>query len=305
MTFVTELGAIFLNALFPLLLYCSIGVAAFRFLDLDRQTLSRFTIYILLPPLIFSNLMDVQVAGQDVFRVALFCLAILGSMALLGLCYSTLVGFDKATTSSTVLSTTFFNAVNLGFPVALFAFGEEGLRYAGLLVAVNAIPHNGFGLYVAARGQMSRRNALIALARMPIFYVLLLATLLRLLDVAPPPVVMAPIAAIGEAAIPVILVCVGMELASIKIKVPPPKLVGVVLLRLCLAPLVAAFITNLIGIDGLLKSVLILLASMPSAMAPIVYARMFGGNVESLTQAVFYSTLGCFISLPLLLMLLR
>ena len=69
--------------------------------------------------------------------------------------------------------------------------------------------------------------------------------------------------------------------------------------------MVAAGITSLIGVDGLLRSVLILLSSMPSAMAPIVYARVFGGNVESLTQAVFYSTIGCFFSLPILLILLR
>ena len=63
-------------------------------------------------------------------------------------------------------------------------------------------------------------------------------------------------------------------------------------------------ITSLLNIEGLLRSVLILIAGMPSAMAPIVYARVFGGDVESLTQAVFYSTLGCFITLPIILLLL-
>jgi predicted permease len=305
MALLSELGSVYLNALFPLFLYCGVGVIAFRFLDLDRTTLSKVSVYVLLPPLFFSNLMQVKVPTEDIFKVALFCCLILGSMAVIGRLYSKLVAFDSPTTSSAVLSVTFFNAVNLGFPVALFAFGEEGLLYAGLLVAVNAVPHNGFSMYVAARGQMSRRNAAFALARMPIFYVLILATLFRLTGITVTETIMAPITTMGEAAIPVILICVGMELASIQIKTLNLKLLGVVIIRLCLAPMVAAGITSLIGVDGLLRSVLILLSSMPSAMAPIVYARVFGGNVESLTQAVFYSTIGCFFSLPILLILLR
>ena len=304
MNFLTELGSVYLNALLPLFLYCGIGIVAHRTLDLDRTTLSKVSVYVLLPPLFFSNLMKVSVQSQDIFRVALFCLLALGSMAALGKLYSKLVAFDVATSSSAVLSATFFNAVNLGFPVALFVFGDEGLLLAGLLVAVNAVPHNGFSMYVAARGRMSRKESARAMARMPIFYVLILATLFRLAGITVPEPVMAPITTMGQAAIPLILICVGMELASIRIKSLNPKLLGIVTLRLCVAPIVAALITWLIGIDGLLRSVLILIASMPSAMAPIVYARVFGGNVESLTQAVFYSTIGCFFSLPILIMVL-
>lgn len=305
MTFFTELGSVYLNALLPLFLYCGIGVIVQRSLELDRATLSRLSVYVLLPPLFFSNLMQVEVPTQDIFKVAAFCVLLLGGMALIGRIYSSLVGFDSPTTSSAVLSVSFFNAVNLGFPVALFAFGQEGLLFAGLLVAVNAIPHNGFSMYVAARGLMSREESLRSLARMPIFYVIGLAILFRMIGLSVPEVIMRPITSMGQAAIPLILISVGMELASIQIHSLNPKLLGIVALRLCVGPLIALLISSLLGIDGLLQSVLILLASMPSAMAPIVYARVFGGNVESLTQAVFYSTIGCFITLPILLLLLE
>jgi len=44
---------------------------------------------------------------------------------------------------------------------------------------------------------------------------------------------------------------------------------------------------------------------MPSAIAPIVYARVFGGNVELLSRAVFYTTLGSLVTLPFLLVYLQ
>lgn len=305
MAFLADLGSIYVNALLPLVLYCGVGAIAFRYLELDRATLSRISVYVLLPPLFFSNLMSVDVPVEAIVRIAIFCCLILGTMAAIGHIYSSWVGYDPGTRSSAVLSVTFFNAVNLGFPVALFAFGEEGLYFAGLLVAVNAVPHNGFAIYVAARGQMPPRDAALALAKMPIFYVLLLALFFRLIGISVPDPVMQPITALGQAAIPVILICVGMELASIRIQSLNWKLLGVVCLRLIGGPLAATGITLLIGVDGLLQSVLILIAGMPSAMAPIVYARVFGGNVESLTQAVFYSTLGCFITLPVILVCLH
>ncbi len=304
MTFLSNLGSVYLNALLPLAFYCGIGILAARTLPLDRATLSRVSVYVLLPPLFFSNLMEVEVPGEWIWKIALFCCLLLGGMALIGRLYSAFVGFDTSTTSSAVLSVTFFNAVNLGFPIALFAFGQEGLHYAGLLVAINAIPHNGFAIYVAARGQMPRREAALTLAKMPILSVILVALFFRLFEIGVPGPLMSPIRALGQAAIPLILICVGMELVSIKIKGIEPKLLGLVLLRLTLSPLAAAVITSLLNIEGLLRSVLILIAGMPSAMAPIVYARVFGGDVESLTQAVFYSTLGCFITLPIILLLL-
>jgi len=304
MSFIAELGSVYANALLPLIFYCGIGVVAFCFLDLDRRTLSRISVYVLLPPLFFTNLMKVQVGGGEIFRVALFGLLILGSMGAVGRRYAFLGRFDGPTTSSAILSVTFFNAVNLGFPVSLFAFGEAGLLYAGLLVAVNALPHNGFGIYVAARGRMSRKDSVKALAKMPMLYVIALAVLLRLTDVTLPRPILATVETLGQAGIPFILLCVGMELAGIRIRRPDLKLLGIVALRLCAGPLVALGLTEIIGIEGLLQSVLILLAGMPSAMAPVVYARVFGGNVESLTQAVFYSTIGSLFTLPVVLHLL-
>ncbi len=305
MNFITGLGSIYVNALFPLVFYCGLGAAVFRYLNLDRRTLSRFSVYVLLPPLLFVNLMKVQVGADEVFRVMLFGFFTLGGMAILGRIYAFLLRFDVPATSSAVLSVTFFNAVNLGFPVSLFAFGEDGLFYAGLLVAVNAAPHNGFGIYVAARSRMSRKEAILALARMPMLYVIPVAVAFRLAGVALPQFLLTPIETLGEAGIPFILLCVGMELADIPVRKCSFQLMGIIALRLCVAPLVAFGLTRVLGIDGLLQSVLILLAGMPSAMAPVVYARMFGGNTESLTQAVFYSTIGSLLTLPAVLYLLQ
>ncbi len=302
MEFLSGLYSVYAKALLPALLLCCTGAAAFRYLGLDRQTVSRLTVYVFLPPLLFNSLMKVDAGGGEVGRVALFGLGLLAAMALAGLCYARL--FRIGDPGSYVLSATFFNAVNLGFPFSLLVYGEEGLQLAGLLVAVNSLPHNGFAVYVAARGRMSGRQALATLLRMPILYAILLAVLMRWSGLSVPSLLQEPLDQLGAAAIPAILICVGMEIATLRIGRIDPGLAGLVMLRLAGGPLAAWGLTLLLDIGGLLQPVLILLAGMPSAMAPVVYARMFGGSAEPLAQAVLWSTLASGVTLPILVSLL-
>ena len=132
-----------------------------------------------------------------------------------------------------------------------------------------------------------------------------LAILLRTTGTTVPSALMSPIESLGRAAVPFTLVCIGMELARMKIGRIDGTLAGIVVLRLLVAPLLAIGAAEVMGLSGLLRSVVILQASMPSAIAPIVYARVFGGNVDLLSRAVFYTTVSSLFTLPFLLVYLE
>ena len=303
--FAAEFAAVFAKALFPLIFFCGIGALADRFLEIDRQSLSRLLVYVFMPALVFSTLLKVEVSHANVLRVVVFTLIILSGMAASGWVYARILKMDRESSSSAILAVTFFNAVNLGFPISLFAFGDEGFRLAAVLVAAVSIPHNGFGLLIAARGTLSNRQALTALLRMPLVYVLTSALLIRWAKIPVPEMFLEPVKQLGHAGVPLVLVLIGMELGRIKIGAFDGKVLGVVVLRLLFAPLLAWGVAEMVGLTGLLKSVVILQASMPSAIMPIVYARMFGGNVEFVSKAVFYSTTGCIVTIPVILLLLK
>jgi hypothetical protein len=299
------LSEVILTALLPVLLLGGIGAVSDRLLSFDRACLNRFNIYVMLPPLLFSTLMKAPVDGHLVLRVAGYLAICFSGMGLLGYGFAKLRKLDDSTTSSAVIATMFFNGFNLGFPVAAFSFGDDGLKLASVLIAVNTIPHNGGSLFIAARGALSTQQTMLKLVRMPMFYVLALAIVLRTARVSLPAAVMNPIESLGLAALPFTIVCVGMELGRMQIGKIGPTLIGVVALRLLVAPLLAILAADLVGLTGLLRAVVILQASMPSAIAPIVYARVFGGNVDLLSRAAFYSTLGSMVTLPFLLVYLK
>ena len=258
-----------------------------------------------MPALLFTTLMKVQVAFGDVGRVALFLAIILIGMASVGWLYSRIFHLDNATTSGAVLSTTLFNAVHLGFPLTLFFFGNEGLEYAVILVALNTIPHHGFGLFVAAQGSLSKRDALLVLLRMPTLFVIGIAVIIRISGVTIPGVIFEPLEILGRAAIPLVLVFVGMELGRLKLVKVSNITWGVIGIRLLIAPVLAWGAAEVVGLTGLLRAVVILLASMPTAIMPISFARELGSNVAFVSRVVFYSTILSIITLPILCILLQ
>ena len=183
--------------------------------------------------------MTVQVTISESFRVLLFGMIMMSGMASIGWLYARLCRLDGATVSSAVLSVTMFNAVNFGFPFLLFAFGEKALQLGAVLVAFNSLPHNGLGMFVAARAVYPSRQAILALWRMPALYAVGLALLLRVSDLTIPDVVFQPISQLGLAGIPVLLIAVGMELGRAGAGTTDGKVWGAVALRLLLAPVLA------------------------------------------------------------------
>ena len=140
---------------------------------------------------------------------------------------------------------------------------------------------------------------------MPVIYAVGLAILFRVSDLTIPDIVFQPISRLGLAGISVLLVAVGMELGRAGAGTTDGRVWGAVALRLLLAPALAWNVASLVGLTDLLRNVVILQASMPTAILPIVYAREFGSNVGFLSRAVLLSTLLSILTLPVLLTLLR
>lgn len=304
-SFFLQLIQTFCKALLPPILLAGLGILTDRLLNFEIRTLNRLCLYILSPALLFSSLMRVELLLTDSLRVVSFSFLVLTVMALLGWIYAWLLKLDRPTTASAIMSTTFFNAVTLGFPFVLFAFGEEGLRLAAILIATNSLPLYGVGLFVAARSTHSTSQAMRKLIRMPAPYAVIAALLFRTLNLSLPLAVLEPIEILGRAGIPILLITVGMELGRIQVGMNHSEIWGVVLLRLLVGPVVAWGGITLLGLTGLLGQVVVLQASMPTAIMPIVFAREFGGNIQFISRSVLLTTLCSIVTLSIALVLIR
>ena len=297
--------SIFIEVLFPLILAAGAGALVDRFLNLDLLSINRLVLYIFTPALIFSSLMEVQVTIADSLRVLLFVLIVTLGMASIGWLYAYFARLDGPTTSSLVLSVTTTNAVNFGFPLLLFAFGNEAVQLGAILVAFYGIGFNTLGiLFLSARAPQPKPSPFHALWRMPILYSIVLAVFFRLSGLVIPEFIFQPISKLGSAGIPVLLVTLGIEIGRSGLGNFNKDVWNAVALRLLVAPLMAWYVGSLVGLTGLLKSVAILQASMPTAIFPIVFVREFNGDTGFFSRTVLLSTLLGMITLQIILSLL-
>ncbi len=219
--------------------------------------------------------------------------------------FGRILGLDTRKTSAFSLSTIMMNTGNYGLPLVLFAFGKEGLAYGVIVLVLFTFPLGTLAIYIASRGQASIRESLLEIFKIPLFHAVVLASIWRYFQLPMPPVLLKSIDLVGQAAIPGLLMLLGMQLSRTSIRggalLPVLSSSG---LRLILSPLVAIALCALLGIQGLPRNVLILQTSTPSAIIPLLYAINYDTHPEIVAATIFVSTLLSGVTLTLVLIYL-
>lgn len=207
------------------------------------------------------------------------------------------------------LISTFTNAVNYGLPLVLLAFGTLGLEKASIYVIIQMIIVNTIGIYFAARSQFSVKNAIQSVFSLPAIYAAMLAVVLRTLDVDLPAGIEKGVSLVAAAYSPVVLVILGAQMVSVKsaemdAKLQTPFWMGMTV-RLLVAPVVACFVLYVLNIEGILFSVMLLLASMPVAVNAVILAERFNASPRVVSKCILWTTLASFIVLPVMIALVK
>ncbi|MFP3360538.1 AEC family transporter, partial [Planococcus sp. SIMBA_143] len=84
----------------------------------------------------------------------------------------------RSKSAAIILSSVFMNSGNYGVPIILFAYGEEGVHYAIIMMVIQSLLMNTVGLYYASKGSStathSLKDSLLKISRMPINHAVLL-----------------------------------------------------------------------------------------------------------------------------------
>ncbi|NQV82210.1 MAG: AEC family transporter [Rhodospirillales bacterium] len=190
---------------------------------------------------------------------------------------------------------TFGNVGNMGLPLCLLAFGEQGLALAISYFAINVIVMFSFGVAVAA-GAASWRQ----LARLPVIYAILGALVFLYTGTAPPEWVSSTTRLLGGLTIPLMLITLGVSLAGLGIS-SLPRSFGLSVLRLLSGFAIGWATAEVFGMEGAVRGVLILQCAMPVAVFNYLFALKYNNQPEEVAGTVVLSTALSFLTLPLLL----
>jgi predicted permease len=234
----------------------------------------------------------------DKSALGVFVIAAILGHVLLALVGSVLIKTGRLNRQTYLAPFIFGNTGNLGIPLALFAFGEAGLGYAVVMLAVSAVLSFTLGLSLVA-GKGGGAKAL----REPMVWATLLGALFLWQDWQTPKFLTNALDLIGQMAIPMMLITLGVAIARLT-----PGKTGLAVL-LSLAKLIASVAIGwglgwAFGLDQIAFGVLVLQLATPVAVTSYLLAEKFGADAEAVAGLVVVSTLMAIAALPLVLSLL-
>ena len=167
------------------------------------------------------------------------------------------------------------------------------------------------GVYVASRGTSQHWSGAIAeVFKLPLLYAVVGAGLVRYFDVVPPAesTIMETITLTGDAAIPVMLIMLGIQLANTNYGATISRVWAPTVLKMGAAPVVALGIAMVLGFSNPdVGRVYVLESAMPAAITPLMLTIEYGGERAGVDAAEYVSTtimVTTLVSIPVLAVLI-
>ena len=300
--------AVFAQVLVPVLVVVGSGYALRRGLELDVRSINRLSLYVLSPALIFTLLIRVRVEASEALRIVVFMTVFVLAIGAVAWASSRALRLEETATAAMMLCAMFMNSGNYGLPVARFAFGEEGFERAALFFVVQAILAQTLAVYIAAAGHGDRRGGLTRLLAMPQVYAVVAALAIRLGGLRLDPTgdrlvdeLFRGVALMGDAAVPVLLLVLGLQLAEAEGVTEGRRVALATGLRLLVSIPLALALAGALGLDDLSTKLAVVLASMPTAVNVTIIAIEFDVRPKFVSSVVTVSTVASIATLTVLL----
>lgn len=290
----------------PILLTVAIGYLLERRRAAEVRVLATIAIYVLLPALIFDSLLHTTLTLRSALPLIAVNLLLLLSLWLVAKSITAVRHYDRRQESYLMMTTLFMNAGNMGMPVALYAFGDQGLDWAVIWVLCINTVSNVIAVYYACRHIGTQSQAFRTVLTLPTIYAAVAALAMRGLHWQLPGFLEDPVNLVGRSVIPVSQLLLGMQLAKVRDQVGDhlPQVILPNALRLLVSPAIASALVLLFGVQGLAAKIAILLAAMPTGINMAIYATEFDAQPRLVATAVFTSTVASFVTISALLMIL-
>jgi malate permease and related proteins len=290
----------------PALLVFLVGFIGQKKLGFEINSISKMAIYLMYPFLAFKTFYENEL-NMDYLYIFLFCIALCMILILSIKIVAGIRNYSKPRASAMILSGVFMNSGNYGVPIILFGFGEIGFRYAVIMMVIQSFLMNTIGLYYAISGSDKARDSKeiwMKILKMPILHGAFIGLVFQVLHLKVPLFLSQTIDLISQATIPTIMVVLGMQLATLGgKKVEKSALSFIVIMRMVASPILAVAIVSLLPISSTLGSILIILASMPTAANTTMFSLQFNTEPDLVSASTLVTTLLSIVTIPVMLAL--
>jgi predicted permease len=277
----------------PVFLLAAIGFVWVRLgFEYRMQFVTRLAMSLSVPCLIFVSLMQTEIEPSALTTLSLAAIAAYGVVGAASLALALAAGLDLRTYLAPI---TFGNTGNLGLPIALFAFGNEGLGYAVVVFAIMAVLSFTVGLWLVAGG-----GNLLKVLHEPLLAGTLLGALFLWQGWQTPTFVTNTLSLVGQLAIPLMLITLGVAVARLNAgSLGRSFWLSLAKAAICIAA--AWIVGRWFQLPDVAFAVLALQVATPVAVTSYLLAEKYGAEADEVASLVVVSTLLSIAVLPGLL----
>ncbi len=303
MTFIIH---ILLYQILPVFLLIGTGMLINLRYGLDVRTLSRLTVYALVPGFIFVTLYETGIP-PELLKALVYAVLLLIPLGLATALYSRISGQSHSLGSATLNSVLFYNSGNFGLPLITLVFMNSAeaplaLSTQVMVLLVQNLAGNTVGFYLAGRAQMHRDQLFKLILGIPAMYALGAALILKALPIDATTFFFWPtLVYLKGGLIPVALFTLGVQLSKSRFRADNPTVWAAVGLRLLISPILAYGLLLIMQIHGTMAQVLLIGSGLPSAVTTALAAVEFDNEPDFASQTVMVTTLLCAVTLAVLI----
>lgn len=258
------------------------------------QFVTQLAMTLAVPSLIFVALMETEIDPAALTSVSIAAVVAYGAVTAVSWIAIRLGRLDARTFLAPVI---FGNTGNVGLPLALFAFGDEGLGFAVVVFAIMAIYSFTFGIWVVAGG-----GSPLKVLKEPIVAATILGLIFLVQDWETPGFLTNTLSLVGQLAIPLMLITLGVAVARLT-----PGGLGratwISVLKLAICAGIAWGVGRWFGLADVPFAVLVLQVSTPVAVTSYLLAQKYGADADAVAGLVVVSTVFSVLYIPVLLAL--
>jgi len=265
------------SILFPLFAITALGYVVGRRHRPDLAEANRLNMEVFTPALVFAALAGREVHPADDLPLLGATLAVLAGSGAVGWAVARWRGIDPRTLVPPMM---FSNSGNLGLPLAVLAFGPDALAPAVVIFAVTNLVHFSFGIWL-----LDRQARLLDAWRSPSVLAAFAGVAVSLSGLGVWPPLMTAIRMVGDIAVPLMLLALGVRLAHSRITAVGFGTMGA-LLRPLAGSVCAVLAGWAFGLPEREQSLLLVYGALPPAVLNYMFAERFRQEPDQVASMV-------------------
>lgn len=260
----------------------------------DMVAVNRVSMDVLCPLLVFTALAgkDFDVA-QNGWLILAGVLIALGS----GLLAWPVAKFFGYEVKSFVPPMMYNNCGNMGLPLAVLAFGPQGLSAAVALFMACNLVYFTLGIQIIARGHPDHQGESLKFLRSPMMLSMWAGMLFAFLHIQIPAFLFVALKMAGDACIPLMLFALGVRMLDISFSSWRIGLVGAVTCPLA-GLLVAAVLDGVLPLNPAQRAQMYLFAALPPAVFCFMVAEQYQQEPDKVASIVLLGNLAALLFVP-------